>query len=402
MIYSVKKDVVGFIKHCDTITLIFAVIMMCRLTGFIGVPSPLIYVSFILYSVYIITRGGFKMYMPLILFLIYIPIQLVIVNPNPMFKSWERFTLFSLMLICVSPLIINKTDINYRHQIFTISIFVCTILAIGSFFARFLGINFMTRTPIDYITNVGYFGGLMNHSMTLGIVAAVASVYCAYSAMIEQDKKHKKLFYILTIFCLGSVLFSSSRSALVAAVGGVTITIYRLSGSSSKFIKTLAAIVVLGSVCFPLWNNALDGIIRKNEGNLAAGSAYSSRNALWEARCEEFKRNPILGVGFSAIDLNLVTQVGSYSSSTGQVESGSSWLTILSMTGCIGSIIIIPMLISLYINVYRRRVIHNCLICGVLTVFYIHMLAEGYLFYGGSPEGFILWSTIAAAHDSSC
>lgn len=398
MTNSILHNITAYIKKCNLITLIFAVVMSCRLTGFISIPSVVIYSLFIIYAIYIISQGTGKYYTPIVIFLIYIVFQLSVLDPDPMFKSWERFSLFVLLMICVSPLIENRTVMKYRQQIFIISIFSCTILAIGSFFARFLGINFFTRNTYDYLNNAGFFGGLANHSMTLGIIGAIASVYCAYKAFTNSDKR--KLFIIFTIFCVGAVLFSASRAAFIALLGGMIIMIFRLSGSHTRFFKILVGVSMIGLVTFPLWNSSLDSLISKNNKNKNLGSVYSSRDELWNDRIEEFKHHPILGVGFDAIDISNNTYISGFNRKTGQIESGSSWLTIFSMTGCIGAAIIIPMFVSCYIKVFKGRRVRDCLICGILTVFYLHMFAEGYLFYGGSPEGFILWSTIAAAHDS--
>ena len=42
----------------------------------------------------------------------------------------------------------------------------------------------------------------------------------------------------------------------------------------------------------------------------------------------------------------------------------------------------------------------GALLCGVLTLFFVHMFAEGYIFAGGSFLAFMLWLTVGVATDS--
>jgi len=329
------------------------------------------------------------------LFLIYVPVQLIIVQPDSIFKPWERFALFVFLMICVSPLIRSDELSAYRIKIFEISAIFCVFLGVGSFFARFLGINYSMHGRMDFLLNVGVFGGLTRHSMLLGPIAGIGSIYCIWKGMLLKDK----LYWILGAFCLIAVMFSASRSSLMASIAGLTIVIYKLSHSGAGFVKICVAITLIGAISFPIWGQALDSVIMKNEANIAAGSALSSRDALWDARISEFKNSPVLGVGFDALDLGMARQVEGFDEQSGVVESGSSWLTILSMTGILGTVILIPFLIKTYVGVYRESDDYAALLCGVLTLFYVHMIAEGYIFFGGSMLAFLLWLTIGVSYD---
>ncbi len=80
----------------------------------------------------------------------------------------------------------------------------------------------------------------------------------------------------------------------------------------------------------------------------------------------EFESSPLIGVGFDAIDLNLSSASGGYDKDSGMVESGSSWLIILSMTGLIGAILLFPVLLVLtdsFGSIHRRR-LQYCLACS--------------------------------------
>lgn len=391
-----KEYIVSFYRNSDRPTFWFSLIILSQLLAFIpSFPSMIIYAVFFVYACYIIHYPKEYYYRPLLAFIIYIPIQLLILEPNEMFRSWERFIFFTLLLICVSPLIVGINAINNRKTIFQISLVVCAIIGVGSFFARFLGVNYGAPNRTDYILAVGTFGGLTSHSMLLGPIAGVGAIFCCWLGYLRKSR----LYWVMAVLSVFSVMFSASRSSLIATIAAITILIYKLSQSATTFTKIIAGIVLMMSISFPFWGRALDSIIKKNELNIAAGSASSSRDALWEARVLEFKSEPMLGVGFDAINLDISRSTGGYDDRTGMVESGSSWLIILSMTGIIGAILIIPILVDAYKIVYQSPNINAALICSILTLFYIHMIAEGYIFYGGSMLAFLLWNTVGVACD---
>ena len=138
--------------------------------------------------------------------------------------------LFSLLVICVSPIFTSKESIKNRFEMFKMLLFVCVIIGVGSFFARFLGINFMKTQNRDFMSQAGLFGGLTTHSMMLGPIAGIGALYMAYIAYLSR----KKLYWVLSSLSAISVLFSASRSALAAMVAGFTIMLFRLSGSLNR------------------------------------------------------------------------------------------------------------------------------------------------------------------------
>lgn len=392
------EEIKDFYRGCDKITFWFSLLVLTQLFGFIPYPpSILLYAAFGSYAAYTFLKGGAGFCMPLVLLLIYIPLELIMVNPNQMFKSWERFGLFAVLLICVSPLIKSEKTANNRLEIFQIVMIASCFVGVASFFCKFLGINYgiSQRLALLNLDIVGLFGGITRHSMILGPVAGMGCLYCVWKGYVSK----MKIWWFLSALCIGSVLFSASRSALMATLGATALLLYRLSGTSSKFIKTAIILTLLLSVTFPIWGFALDGVMEKNSLNIEAGSMSSSRDALWEARLSEFEKSPLWGVGFDAVDVNIASSAGGFDESTGMVESGSSWLIILSMTGLFGAVILIPFLAKTYIGVFKEDGEWSMLICAVLTLFYIHMLAEGYIYYGGSILAFLLWNTIGVAYD---
>lgn len=389
------QELKDFYSRCDKPTFWFCLIELNQIVGFTpSVPSVVLYATLIGYAAYLLLKQGMEFNWGMIAFLGYVPLALLITSPDAVFHSWERFVLFALLIVCVSPLLTGKGTIENRWNMFQMLLAVCVMIGVGSFFARFLGINFMYRSRNDFLSSAGLFGGLTLHSMMLGPIAGIGALYMAYLAY----QTRKKGYWILSALSIFSVMFSASRSALVALAAGITVMLFRLSGSVNKFVITAVVFIMVGVASFPLWGDALDAVIAKNEANIRAGGATNSRDKLWDSRYSEFYNSPLFGVGFAAIDRQSSGDRG-FDERTGMVESGSSWLIILSMTGLLGALMIVPVLLKAYVTAYRDDGKFSALVCGILTLFFVHMIAEGYIFYGGSQMAFMLWLTVGVAMD---
>lgn len=393
------KDLISSIKHfyetCDKPTFFLALVAVNQVVGFTPqIPSVAYYAILILYAFYGLpllrsVNGLFA------LFLLYVPLELLVMQPNSIFKPWERYVLFALVMACVSPLLQGCKCRLHRSRIFKIILFSCAFLGIGSCVARFIGINYMAYDNNTDIFAVGRFSGLTLHSMLLGPIAGIGSLY-----MMALWYKTKKRWYVAgVVMCLLAVLFSASRSSLMATLAGNVLMLYKMSGTGSRFMKYVVMITLVASVTFPLWGSALDDVIAKNDVNVEAGSAFDSRSEKWEARTKEFKENPLLGVGFASIDPN-ASDVSELTLATGIVEPGSSWLCIFSMTGLIGALLLLPVFYRAFFTAWRSRSELASIITGVLTLFYVHMFAEGYALSGGSFLAFCLWLAVGVAYDS--
>lgn len=99
----------------------------------------------------------------------------------------------------------------------------CVFIGAGSFIGYFLGINYMRYNTSEMINVAGLFGGLVWQSITLGLLAGLGLVYLTVLHLENRDsgRKETKLRLGLMVACLGSILLSASRSALVATLMGV-------------------------------------------------------------------------------------------------------------------------------------------------------------------------------------
>ena len=167
--------------------------------------------------------------------------------------------------------------------------------------------------------------------------------------------------------------------------------------SLSKLFKTFFTTVILALVFSPAYSPYLTPVIQKQAENEKKGNTFSSRASRWDHRWEEFTDNPLFGVGFAAIDPKHTDE---YDTVTGVIETGSSWLSAVSMIGLLG---IIPMFYMIYKTtkgLYRKSCddSSSALILSILIVYYIHMVVEGYLFAGGNFLCFLFWLTLGIGH----
>ena len=365
-------------------TFIFAVCIAAKFLGFQLWPADMVgYIMLILAFGATFFMGG-RMDMLSLLFIIYIPLALLIADPPALFNPWLRYGLFVLVFVVASPLLKHPKTIVFRGKVLAVLLWACALAGAGSFFCYFLGINFMGVGAITSLAgDVGLFGGLTNHSMTLGLVAGVGAVFSFFRAYQTKSK----FYWVLCICSLGGCFFAASRSALLASIIGIVVLLYYLSTSKVKFLKRLIGIGLLLAITYPIWSFATAGVVSKQERNEEAGSGLSSREMIWNERIAEFQSSPIVGVGFSSMSLSSST----YDSKTGIVEPGTSWLAVLSMTGLVGFLFFVGIYVRSLIRVIRAKVPDSPLLIGLLVLVGIHMTAEGYIFAGGSFSCFLAW-----------
>lgn len=335
-----------------------------------------------------------------VIFLFYLPLNIIIANPDPVFQSWSRMVLFVFVFALASPLFKGEYISKIRKGLLTGVLFISSVIAIGSFFCYFLGVNYMKfagkERGIDvYMGSAGSFGGLAVHSMVLALFSGVAALYLYYRSL-TQNEDRRIIYWILVILSIMSTFFSASRSALLATFAGLLVMLYFIKKENGSFIKTLLVIIVGATLTFPLWEGAAEGVLKKQENNDKSGEQFGSRSVKWEARIDEFLSSPVFGVGFSAQDPNGKDE---YDKRNGTVEPGSSWLCILSMTGAIGFVLIFIMILRPILFLRGDPNPYNALLLGLLTFFFLSFVSEGYVYAGGYAMCFVAWLVFGCAND---
>ena len=370
----------------------FSLVMFTRAMGFLPyVPNIIIYICLGLSFLYGLSNkvSSDKLFIAL---LAYIPVEILLASPPSLFRSYPRFILFALLCFAIGPVFQSVKIRKWRENLLDSSLWICTLLAVGSFVCYFLGINYMRVNDEFLEIQSGTFGGLTNQSMVLGPIAGMTAIFMGYKAYLTKNK----YYWIAVVVCMGAVLFSASRSSLVCSVTGLVMMLFKMTGGKSKFIRILTIVVMLAALTFPLWEGATDFVMQKQMNNLEIGGYAASRSGKWLNRWIEFKSSPIWGIGFDAIDLNFFSD---YSREKGQIEPGTSWMAIPSMLGLIGVLIMAPFFYRCFVACYKGDDSKNALRLGLFILFCIHMLAEGYIFSAGGFLCFILWLTLANCYD---
>ena len=397
-IQTILKEFVWGFKQSKWLPLFTAYSVLSGVIG-PGFHLPLMHVPFIILGFFIAYRNILKIEVPALILLFYLPINIIVTQPDEVFKPWMRLALFAIVFVFASPLLKSQTIAIYRKKILLGVLTICVLLGISSFLCYFVGINYMTNQVngeaiIDFQGSAGGFAGLFLQSIILGMVSGIGALYMFYRS-VYQTKKTKKLYYAIIIILILTTLVSASRSAFLASVMGMLVMLYQMNKKQGKFLQVIMGIVLLLMLTYPLWEGFTSGMTQKTEAGAELG-AYGSRTEKWMARISEISSNPVTGIGFAAVDGHL-----DYIGPGGVIEPGSSWLCILSMTGIIGFFLFLMILLNPFNYLRKHPSPYNALLLGLMAFICMHMISEGYIFAGGSPLCFIAWLIFGCCNDAN-
>ncbi len=380
-----------FIRKYGYGPIIFSLIIVWPIVGFLpAMPQPVLYAALGAVSFWSLQNTK-HFCVPILVLILYIPLEIILSNAPAFFNPWMRFVLFAFVLLSLSSLCESPKLIAFRKKVFRLLIIWCTILSVGSFIARFLGINYMENYWAHSIEAIGIFGGLTNHSMILGPISGISFIYLVYRYFLTR----RWLLLVLAGSCAACVMFSASRAAFYATIFGTLVLIYIFTRYSKSYIKYIFLFVVLGVGSYPFWGDTYnDTIVAKNKGGITEISTRS-RDYKWANRMREFELSPLVGVGFSCVDMRSRSDY----TDQGTVETGSSWYSVLSMTGIIGAAIMLWILIKTAKNIIRKKGAEIAVLSAILVFFIISMIAEGYIFAGGNFLCMLFWLTLGRAYD---
>lgn len=238
----------------------------------------------------------------------------------------------------------------------------------------------------------GGFAGFFNHSMMLGPMAAVAMLFAIHRAYTTDKKKKRWLFLGCAALAFITCVASGSRAALLAGVVGGLFYFYKINqGKITRFVRTVIVIMAIGIFSFPLWEPYTASIMGKMAYSEQQGDLLATRDALWESRIREFRSSPLLGIGFASIETSILNNF--YDTTGGNIEPGSSWLAVLSMIGLLGFIPFLLLILKYILSLFKEKNnrTHAAFLGGMLFLFIVHMMAEGYVLSAGSGLFFYFW-----------
>jgi O-antigen ligase len=192
--------------------------------------------------------------------------------------------------------------------------------------------------------------------------------------------------------CVVPCLLSGSRIAVLSSVVGAAI----IFGVERKKMAYVLPVVALLGVSLYLFSDKImpDETALADLGltELAAKGNVNTREGLWKARIKEIREHPVVGIGIGmgedeGVELNEEGKIN--------VEPGSSYLALLSMTGVLGGLGF-TILLGWAAFLWHRsfQVLppgHAPLLAGIGAFLGVHAIGEGWLLAVGSPLCFIFW-----------
>ena len=242
----------------------------------------------------------------------------------------------------------------------------------------------------------GDFTGVMWHSMTLGAMSGFVGVV----AIARAQASSRFVWYaVFGLSCILTLL-ASSRAALAGLALG-TLIVMVLSAKRNILLSWI--LVMLGLFVASVPQASLEVLSTVTPEAFVSGLARKSwehtREAHWEARWEEFLYSPLTGVGLGSA----WEDTAGFDPETGAVETGSSYLAILSMTGILGASAFSLLVLSLAWKVYSKGKLipdfKRLEICGLAGFWFVHLGAEGYIYAVGSPMALVFWLWLGCLGD---
>jgi hypothetical protein len=349
---------------------------------------PIIYNFVMLLGLIVILKRKLEHFSVLFVIFLLMALAGILLNNIPTFFSSElRLMSFVVVSSFVGPLFISMHATNFRLAMFVFINRVIVVLASTSFLLFVVGIA-LPRSATG--PNSGFF----NHSLMLGPFAAVAVLLLLYVLLIKDQKYNSRRKWLIAFLILSflSLLISSSRTSIIGLLLALPILLYKINYNKiTRAFRLILLSLVLMGITQPLWSEYAEGILAKNEKNVD-GDLLSSRKLHWDARVYEFTSSPIIGIGFAAADVHSLNAIG-FDKETGVVESGSSWLSLLSMTGVLGFFCVALIFLRSGLFLFRDKSSYalSGILCSLLVFFAVHMNAEGYILASGSLLFFYVW-----------
>lgn len=301
-------------------------------------------------------------------------------------QPWIRYLTFVVMFVSVGPFFNGYKVDRIKEALFFWMNYAFGVAVVISFFLIISG------------SGVAFYrgsSGLFYHSMVLSPLSAIATLFFFHLFLTCKDRL-KWVFLSISFISM----LTSAISTSLAAFGSLVISIlfylfFFYYGKPKVFLRTIISIFVVLVISFPFWIDYFDRIIQKKEKKVESENILSGRDRMWEDRLLEIEYSPVLGIGFANI---YVTDNSKIDFETGTYESGSGWLTVLSMIGLLGfsTILLLFFRNFKYIAYFARRKERDFILFSSYVVFFsIHLLVEGYIFGVGGPLFIFLWLSVS-------
>jgi len=281
----------------------------------------------------------------------------------------------ALLIASLGPLVMNPSAVALRSTAWTLILTGSTSLT-----ALFV-LWYLLRLPSF---GAGAFSAFLNHCMLMGPLCGIGVSIAAARALHRRSW----LWALLALLGMLPLIASGSRVATLAALGALSFLLVRrkpLAGLGFLFL--CAALIAL----FVSGGRVPDGPPESLTGAMMEKGVLNSRADYWASRLSEFRASPFCGIG-----IMMATGSGADVGKDGKllVEPGSSYLSLVAMTGTLGALsfclALAPLLFRFALSPPSAP-LDKDILTAVGIYLAIHANAEGWLLAFGSPMCALFW-----------
>ena len=345
-------------------------------------PKPII--MFIISIPYIITSvyglANWIFYISCVVFFIAVVTTYILMQKFKYKKTFKKGKMFWFFVLCLVGNCLGGIIGHFALLEFTITLLM-SILVYGIYwfflnfikdYKKYIAYCFIFLTllitfelAVAYIKSGDILYALQNkYTVTIGIgevnTAAIfmLSGICSCFYLATKNKKDY-LYILLALFFDIAVYFTLSRMALLlAAVISVVYFFIILKSSPNKKPMLIGVFSIIGVVALIsiIW---FEKIINLVSYYLNLGFQPNGRSSLWGWCWEQFKNNPIFGIGFVTRDPQAVAGVyPGMGDATGfgsaLVNCHNFFLHYLTCTGVVGLLLSLPYYVKQYTTLFKK------------------------------------------------
>lgn len=376
-------------EKLNILVFLFVIILIINNWFFFTIPSIYYAILIIYWILYIpVDLLGFKVTINFFLLFYFACICSLLVNEIPeRVEANYRFTIFAVMTSLLGPFIssvrLDKFRITAFNYINIINLILCSL----SFLLLVIGLHQGQKMDDRYGVLRSDFAGLYGHSMVLGPMAAIGVLYSYYIYRGITNNKKKVFIIIILILCFLACLKAGSRTSVLGLTVALPFLYYKFNDNKlSKLFMFICGVLFILLLAFPLYEAYITRLLEKFDYSSDQGSVTISRDSKWLARISEFLDSPFFGVGYANVTHEPIGE-------NGNIEPGSSWLSILSMTGLFGFLIFL----YCYFKIFASKIMVNnksdyyYLLLSVVLLLSIYMIFEGVIMVAGTLLSAFIW-----------
>lgn len=336
----------------------------------------------------------------LLLFLVICAASIIVARPLPSFQSWERLILLSVSLMAISPLLTSPAFNATRNMAWWAMMMLSRVTVGASFIIYLILLLGVEEFPSGH-TLYPFYGSTIEY-MILSPIAAMVALDSLWRAINIPGKTASLSWLVATVVSCLICALTGSRITLAGLATGIVVIIWftrkelkqRLAGHAAVVILCLAVSV---GAAFVARNHIFHMVFFKMELAESNGSLTASRDGKWADRIQEFKDEPLLGIGFAAQKYyrSQFDDPERYGK-PGPIEPGSSWLSVIAQTGVFGGLCMLAFLCCVILTARRnlrepslRK--ETTLFLAILSMTMVNGIAEGWLLFAGGGVFMPFW-----------